>query len=261
MSKLVLATVMLIACSYRSDAAPRCLRAEQQDGTSGIRRFWFDADGKLVRNEDTDNRGVALTDTTITWTANGWTEKREAAKGGPSWAAGGSRGELGPHGELVRWEMGKQVVTLKWEGTFASAKPKPAHETAYLGAIDFWHSLHTADQHLFARSGKAFAFTGTVTYDDRKLAYEGGKLMRDGNTTYVWRGDDLVEIKHGDGRRSVVTSEKGRIRGTKLLGEGGAVEQQATVEYAGARPKLIVQRYFENGKEVYTTKLAITSCD
>ena len=258
---------LLIACARSSDAAPRCLRAEQKDGTSGVRRFWFDDDGRLVRNEDTDNRGTPLTDVTITWTEKGFSEKREPAKrGGSRITAAPSSGEFGPHGELVRWEMAKRVVTLRWEGTFATVKPRPAHETAYLGDVDFWHSLHTADRHLFARSRGAFAFTGVDAGTSKALKYDGGKLMRveiegSGVTTYAWRGDDLAEIKHPDGRRTVVTSERGRIRSTKLLGEGGGVEAQTTVDYAGSTVKTIVQRYFEGGKEAYSSKLAISSCD
>lgn len=69
-----------------------------------------------------------------------------------------------------------------------------------------------------------------------------------------------IACGRGDGRKTAVTSSGGRIRGTKLTGEGG-VESTATIDYAGVVPKLIVERYFENGKEAYTQKLALASCD
>lgn len=247
---------------------PRCLRVEHQDRKSGVRFFWFDSNGRLVRNLDQDNNGNTVHDLRTEYTADAWHERLAESKGG-AFSIKPAHGELGPHGELVRWTSGSQIVTLRWDGTFVPTQPHAAPETAYLHYVDFWHSLHTADRHLFSRSGGAFEFSGNVEISgayskSMKAQYESGRLRRledsAGIKTYNWRGEDLVEVLSGDGIEHV-TSSGGRIRRVQQQNSDGVITVETQVTYAANGPQTIVTKYFQAGEEEYTSTLAIVRCD
>lgn len=208
---------MMLAVLTATAAPPHCVHASLAGGGAGARELWFDTHWRPIAVTDLDDRGHRIGHTDLTWTDASIAVVQDPTAS--AFVAPEARGELGAHGELLRWSDGLHDVRFAWDGTFADAEPREALEEGYLG-LDVLVPLRTADRTLFTRMG-AFSFTGTLTVSGTHPAtarYDAGRLVEhavgDPNspsvTRYEWSGDDLVAVS-APGVTITVSSDGGHL--------------------------------------------------
>jgi hypothetical protein len=284
--------ITLAGCQSTAPAWPTCLRVQSLDNVSGIREFQYDRDGNPSKIIDRDKSYELLANTTITWTRS---EVVEHVVGGPQlpgWlvpAAG--RGDLGPHGELVRWSRNKARWTsetvLTWTGAFRDATPYASHEVPFLGFFPEHVPFDTRARTFLSRS-RTFEFTGTVVIVTTERGERKGKSIATKITKHVARYERgmLTGLEEtGPDGRVVSTSVQRNATGLAVRvtnAEGELVSEHAGEvrdghlrtwrETAPSQPGYLHERQYDYdgnlvtgyresfGGGSYTAKIRVTRC-